>query len=1167
MTAAIAEAHDDKTTHKTLMDYAVDKAKSDSSLHLPISGTMSSRGSAWSRMWEGAEQEDIIGEIQGETVRSKEHAYNPLINRGFLEGTMNYGTARDRSLSIWDDRMIPYFREGYLYQEETTSQAGGSWQQLGRVSHLLQDMTSPLHVFANLHLLYVWPCMYEGYWAQNQDYLKNSILSSVGSPLYTDGSLPSEATAKLDSYTGQRLQYWFGSSANNGNGPVGCPHRSVNDVRGYLEVLSWITYFRCTFWGEVKFGTSGSSGYATTATTTGTTFNSYPGDSTLYVGSKTNTLNTMFPSSVYWIASWDDNYYEIIDRKGNSFLWMSWSGIDDWSACGRTADGAGGWASGHKDSSIRVSGSDDDSSGARITGRFWFDTRELGKDEYNHYLYPSYYPDGTTMVDNLYLYYGKTLFPLTVRYNAGLLGMANRELAVISSPGTASIDLKRDYGSYPGGDNFGKYDVDTSTDDTKRYFASGEDVTLNAPAADGSQNAFDHWEKDGTPCSSSRQTNITLTANCTYTAVYVDKKPPQPNPMTWEAVPHATGQTSISMTATTATDPNGNDVEYFFDCTTAGGHDSGWQDSSTYEDTGLQANTPYTYWVKARDKSPNANETVYSVAKSATTYPMTLTIETSSLSGGTVGEAYSDALSASGGTPSYTWSISGGSLPAGLTLVASTGAISGTPTAPGTSSFTVSVTDSASATATKALSIAVSSSPLTITTVSLPSGRVGSAYSQTLAATGGVAPYTWMLSSGALPSGLTLDAATGVIGGTPTIAETRLFTVCVADSQAPHGTATQALSITVTSDVETYQFSASDQESSTVSTTYVSKTHLTISPPSADDWIIFGFCEFKSPGTVSAAFVQLFVDGIGEGQNTRRPVDPTDYMPFVTVKVKNLSAGPHTIRLMFKTANSSASAYVRNARICAVRKGALEFWNTARDAAVPLTSALQDILTLNWTPATAGNYLVISTAEVNATTAVSTRVQTTYNGAVNDEGIIRAADNGDFTTFMSFNFVTAGAGVLQTHKMAAAKVSADVTNHYIRRARILALRLTGGRFRYAVGGSATEQNTIQTTFQQCLTASWTYGTNGNWLLLNSARLNNSSTSCQTEIRVQANNASTCGQQLMKPKHPTDLLNFSSIDVLGLTSPHTVDMDWRTTAVSGTAKVKRLRFYGLPLDAQ
>jgi len=72
------------------------------------------------------------------------------------------------------------------------------------------------------------------------------------------------------------------------------------------------------------------------------------------------------------------------------------------------------------------------------------------------------------------------------------------------------------------------------------------------------------------------------------------------------------------MTATVATDMSG--VEYYFDCLTAGGHDSPWQDNRSYTDTGLASDTQYTYRVKARDKSAAHNETNWSSNASATTF-------------------------------------------------------------------------------------------------------------------------------------------------------------------------------------------------------------------------------------------------------------------------------------------------------------------------------------------------------------------------------------------------------------------------------------------------------------------------------------------------------------------------------------------------------------------
>ena len=96
-----------------------------------------------------------------------------------------------------------------------------------------------------------------------------------------------------------------------------------------------------------------------------------------------------------------------------------------------------------------------------------------------------------------------------------------------------------------------------------------------------------------------------------------DVDAPTPDPMTFATAPYSTGETSIAMVATTASDASG--VEYYFDCTAGGGNDSGWQDSTNYEDTGLSASTQYTYTVQARDKSVNQNATAVSSAESATT--------------------------------------------------------------------------------------------------------------------------------------------------------------------------------------------------------------------------------------------------------------------------------------------------------------------------------------------------------------------------------------------------------------------------------------------------------------------------------------------------------------------------------------------------------------------
>jgi hypothetical protein len=148
-----------------------------------------------------------------------------------------------------------------------------------------------------------------------------------------------------------------------------------------------------------------------------------------------------------------------------------------------------------------------------------------------------------------------------------------------------------------------------------------------------------------------------------------------------------------------------------------------------------------------------------------------------------VGVPYSPApFVANGGAPPYTYAVATGSLPPGLLLDPKTGVLSGTPTAPGSSKFAISVTDSAGASArTGSLSMTVTKAqPPVITTTTLPAATVGSAYQQALAATGS-GPFTWSLVNGSLPPGIALDA-TGTLSGTATQAGTFQFTVQVTDS-------------------------------------------------------------------------------------------------------------------------------------------------------------------------------------------------------------------------------------------------------------------------------------------------------------------------------------------------------------------------------------------------
>jgi len=219
--------------------------------------------------------------------------------------------------------------------------------------------------------------------------------------------------------------------------------------------------------------------------------------------------------------------------------------------------------------------------------------------------------------------------------------------------------------------------------------------------------------------------------------------------------------------------------------------------------------TSVTYGAPATvTANTTAKITATLVANTNVTQSITISIDaifeitTFSFPGGTVGVPYTGSVTAGGASTPFTWSITDGTLPAGLKFTTSSSTssitISGTPTTVGTSSFTVQVTDTSGGSVSQSYSITISAPPpLIVTTGSLLQGTVGLAYSDTLQATNGVPPYSWSLSSGMLPAGLSLSTA-GVISGMPSATGTSTFTVKVTDSSTPTAeTATADLSLTI----------------------------------------------------------------------------------------------------------------------------------------------------------------------------------------------------------------------------------------------------------------------------------------------------------------------------------------------------------------------------------
>ena len=163
-----------------------------------------------------------------------------------------------------------------------------------------------------------------------------------------------------------------------------------------------------------------------------------------------------------------------------------------------------------------------------------------------------------------------------------------------------------------------------------------------------------------------------------------------------------------------------------------------------------------------------------------------LTIGPESTRPATTGTPYALQMTASVAEPK-TWSISSGALPPGLAIDATTGLISGTPTAAGQFDFQVlAKMNSDTRSDTKVLAIVVrdqlgilGAEPFT--TARSARGEVSAPFDTTLTATGGSGTYTWSLTGGTLPPGLTFQE--GAISGTPTTAGVYAFTATLTDTE------------------------------------------------------------------------------------------------------------------------------------------------------------------------------------------------------------------------------------------------------------------------------------------------------------------------------------------------------------------------------------------------
>jgi len=303
------------------------------------------------------------------------HAHNPLTRRGFI-GRRGPGGSAIRYV----ERLLSRLDRLNAREALTNNDLEAAWHLAGRAHHVLQDMSSPLHVFSVWHVLRV--CLFEEYWREHWKAI-SPIVRAHGLTGMSPPHVPDSALERLDGFTRDRVSQRIAALSDT--------------LSDHTDALAWLAYYRASFWGEIHYDDD-----AAPAQTTPTQYDD--GDAPALP----NILASMFDQHVRYHASWLGDYFEITDRQGNAFVYNRCFLMDDWRPCENPRGEKA--LDGHLKTGRRTS-----DGVMRITGRFFF----TQKGDSTPLCRPHAYPDGSPMEESLIHYYGETLFPATVSYGAG----------------------------------------------------------------------------------------------------------------------------------------------------------------------------------------------------------------------------------------------------------------------------------------------------------------------------------------------------------------------------------------------------------------------------------------------------------------------------------------------------------------------------------------------------------------------------------------------------------------------------------------------------------------------------------------------------------------------------------------------------------------------------
>jgi hypothetical protein len=470
------------------------------------------------------------------------------------------------------------------------------------------------------------------------------------------------------------------------------------------------------------------------------------------------------------------------------------------------------------------------------------------------------------------------------------------------------------------------------------------------------------WQVSGTPTESGSGTAVysftdSNPGTVTMTIHFTVQPPVTP---TASFVAGTVGQTYPT---TTVTATGGTGSGYTF-VVSAGSLPTGLSLSSGGSVTGTTSVVgTFNFTIQGQDSSNNLGTTAFTI-----TVNPAVSMAASATMARTVSQVFSSTYAATGGTAPIAYAISAGSLPAGASLDATTGAVTGSATAAGSGSFTVTATDARGSAASTVVSWTISAAPSLSFTPG--SATVGVAYSQAISFTGAVSAAT--VSGGSLPPGLALSGGGTAISGTPTTAGSYPFTLSTTD---PNGvTATLNTTITV---VGPLTLTTPTLQSATVGSSYSDNLGANGGTPPYSYSLAAG----SLPAGITLSTAGL-ISGTPTASGTFNiTARVTDAASSTATRALTLQVNAVSINITTTSLPNGNAAVAYSATVAATGGvGTLSFAVTG--GALPAGLALSSTGVLSGTPTTAGNFVFTITVQDGFSNSTSRSFQLTIQSPV-----------------------------------------------------------------------------------------------------------------------------------------------------------------------------------------